>query len=190
MSSEAPDAQSSAQSTPDGFDGDYVEFLHELVVDLRVEVDELKEETETLRDENDRLEERIESNEAEIAALDERTDIMAMVEQSDDPSAKQRRSMLLLHMKQMAEQRAKSGKKRAYTVTQEKANEALHAPDIHRTTFYSDFRAIERWVGNKDVCEYIPDSGGESRLKIDLTQGELVGESMPADLGNKLSGGA
>lgn len=167
-------------------DEDFVEFLHDLIIKLETRMEGLEEENQDLREQL----EQIESHHGQrIDELDERTDIMTLVEEAEDVAPKQRRTMLLLHMKKMAEDRAHNGKKKSFTVTQEQANEALHAPDIDRTTFYTDFRKIEEWVGNKNVCQYISDTGGESRLELDLTNGRLVDQDFPADIANEIRGG-
>lgn len=181
MSSEAVDAQ---RSDDDG--EDFVEFLHDLVIKLETRLDDLEAENEILQEE---LAELREEHGSRIDELDERTDIMTLIEEADDVAPKQRRAMLLLHMKQMAEKRARNGRKKAFTVTQEKADEALHGPDIDRTTFYTDFQTIEGWVGNKNVCKYISDTGGDSRLLLDLTNGDLLDQELPTDVANKIRRG-
>lgn len=161
---------------------DFVEFLHDLIIKLETRVEDLEDDKRELREE-------LAEHKARIDELDERTDIMTLIEEAEDVTPKQRRTMLLLHMKKMAEQRAKNGRKKSFTVTQEQANEALHAPDIDRTTFYTDFRKIAEWVGNKDVCEYISDTGGNSRLELDLTNGDLLDQDLPTDVANDIRGG-
>lgn len=167
-------------------DEDFVEFLHDLVIKLETRVEAVEDENEDLRKQINQLESR---HGERIDELDERTDIMTLVEEAEDVSPKQRRTMLLLHMKKMAEDRARNGKKKSFTVTQEQANEALHAPEIDRTTFYTDFQKLEEWVGNKNVCKYISDTGGESRLELDLTNGRLVDQDLPTDVANGIRGG-
>lgn len=180
MSSDASERTDIASPEQDeGFD---TEFLHELIVDLRAEVDEL-------HDQHEADQEKINTLEARIDELDDRTDIMAFVAEADSLTPKQRRATLLLHLKRKAEDRYRNGKKKSAEVTQELAAEALRYPDIDRTTYYTDFKKIAEWVDNEHVCRYIPDTGGESRLLLDLTNGALLDQELPVDVANEIRGG-
>jgi len=179
---EAADAVDGVDADADVPDESYVEFLGDLVADLDSRVEALEEEKE-------RLQETVEQQAQRIDELDERTDIMALVQEADSVSARQRRVALLTNLKRDAEERARAGKKRSATLNQEQAAKALYHPDIHRTTYYTDFETIEEWVGNKNVCRYVSESGGGSHLLLDLTNGDLLDQDLPVDVANEIRGG-
>ncbi|WP_226011835.1 hypothetical protein [Halomicrobium salinisoli] len=142
------------------------ENLRESLREAREERAELREEVESLRSENAELR-------RELERLDARTDLLELVESADSMDADQRATALVQHLQRAAErQRERGGLARA-SVSREEAETALHHPDVDRTTIYDDMRRAVRFVGNEDVLWYDSDTGGESRLKLDLEAGEL-----------------
>lgn len=142
------------------------ENLREGLREAREDRAELREEVESLRSENAELR-------SELERLDARTDLLELVESADSMDADQRATTLVQHLQRAAErQRERGGLARA-SVNRKEAEAALHHPDVDRTTIYDDMRRAVRFVGNEDVLWYESDTGGESRLKLDLEDGEL-----------------
>lgn len=133
------------------------------------------EELQTTVAEKDR---RIDRLEDRVDELDERTDMLRMVEQADQMTAQQRRAALLQHLYREAKRNGGST-----AINRDRAEEVLHFPDIHRTTYYTDFEEIERLVDDDAVCQYDSD-GQNGRLVLDLTEGDL-----PDRVHSKLNGG-
>lgn len=150
--------------------------LEQELADAREERDDLREEVTELREENRELRE-------EIERLDARTDLLQLVDDSDDLDGEQRSTALIQHLRRAAERQRERGRDAKASVTREEAEEALHYPDVDRTTIYSDMERAERLVGNKDVLRYESSTGGASRLKLNLEAGDL-----PAGVGSGTSG--
>ena len=143
---------------------------------LEHELDDVREERDALRGEIENLRQENENHRAEIERLDARTDLLSLVENSDEMTAKQRRIGLILHLKKAAETERERGRDAKASLNKEKAEAALKYPDIDRTTFYDDLRKAPRLVGKNDVLWYESNSGGESRLKLNLEKGDLPGD--------------
>lgn len=136
------------------------ESLGRDIVRLEQRVDEL----ETQLEELDRLRERVDE-------LDARTDIMQLVDESDEMGAEQRRLAVLTHMHRKI-QRSDS---EMCLLTVDDVRECLHYPDLHRTTFYSDMQDIAAAV-DSDVCRYRGRGDGRidaAYVVLDLRDGEL-----------------
>lgn len=147
----------------------WIDALEDERDDARKERDALRGEVEELRQENEDLR-------AEIERLDARTDLLSFVETSDEMTAKQRRIALIQHLKKAAEKERERGRDAKASMNKEEAEAALKYPDIDRTTFYDDLRKAPRLVGMNDVLWYESNSGGESRLKLNLENGDLPGD--------------
>ncbi|WP_255246126.1 hypothetical protein [Halolamina sp. CBA1230] len=145
-----------------------IETLEDDLDDVRTECDTLRGEVEALQQENEDLR-------AEIERLDARTDLLSLVENSDEMTAKQRRIALIQHLKKAAEKERERGRDAKASLNKEEAEAALKYPDIDRTTFYDDLRKAPRLVGKEDVLWYDRGTGGESRLKMNLENGDLPG---------------
>jgi len=113
------------------------------------------------------LEERVEDLEAKLAQverlrdrvdeLDERTDLMQLVDDSDELDARGRSIRLLQHM-----QRAAQRQRHDHTsLTRDQAAEALHYPDVDRTTIYTDMRRAARLVDDEAICWYHSSDEGD-----------------------------
>lgn len=139
-------------------------------------IDDLEEELKREREERRRLKEENENLREEIERLDARTDLLRFVEDTDQMTAKQRRVALIQHLKAAAEKERERGREAKASVNKDEAESALKYPDIDRTTFYDDLREAPRLIGNKDVLWYESNSGGESRLKLNLEAGDLPNE--------------
>jgi len=137
---------------------------------------EVRKEREALRGEVEELRQEKEDLRAEIERLDARTDLLSLVGNSDEMTAKQRRIALIQHLKKAAEKERERGRDAKASMNKEEAEAALKYPDIDRTTFYDDLRKAPRLVGKNDVLWYESSSGGESRLKLNLENGGLPGD--------------
>lgn len=153
-----------------------VETFRDGLASAWAEIDGLKEHLEEEREARQRLEEANESLQEEIARLDARTDLLRLVESSDDMDAKQRRVALIQHLKQAAERNRSRDRDAKASVNRNEAEAALQYPDINRTTIYDDLRKAPGLVQDEDVLWYESSSGGNSRLKLDLENCDLPGE--------------
>ena len=141
------------------------------IEDLEAELEEKNETISRLRD--------------RVNEIDARTDMLRLVEDSDQLDGQQRSAALLQHMQKEA--RNKSDKDRT-AIDRDAADRILHYPDVDRTTIISDMKRCQRMVGDKEICWYEGRDDGNTRsarLVLDLTAGEL-----PADLSTKSNGGA
>ena len=147
------------------------------------------------------LEERVDELEAKLARvgqladrvdeLDARTDIMQLVEDSDDLSGRGRSIRLLQHMQRKANRQDLS----KIALTKDQAAEALHYPDLDRTTYYTDLRRCARLIGDRDICWYETDDEGnleEACVVLDYEQFQLAasaGEVSPDVVNSTASNG-
>lgn len=123
---------------------------------------------EELEAQNEQKDERIEELESKVEDLDQRTDMLQLVEEADSLDGEQRSVTLLQHLHRKAKRDEERGRKASAVIDRTDAEEALHYPDLDRTTFYDDMRRCVRLVDNEDVCRY---EGGE--VVLDLTGGDL-----------------
>jgi len=154
-----------------------MQALEDELDDVRDERDELRDDVHDLQEENEELRE-------EIDRLHARTDLLNLVENSDDMTGKQRSVTLIQHLKKKAETQRDRGRDAKASVNREEAESALQYPDVDRTTLYDDMRRAERLVGNKNVLTYDSATGGDSRLKLNLEAGDL-----PQDVVGNINGG-
>jgi len=138
-------------------------------------IDDLEEQLQEEREERRRLEEENADLREEVQRLDARTDLLRLVENSDDLASEQRQIALIQHLKRAAERERDRGREAKASVNREEADAALKYPDIDRTTIYDDMRRAASLVENDDVLRYDSSSGGESRLKLNLDAGALPG---------------
>lgn len=144
--------------------GDDMALVDEVIGDI---VD-LESRLDALESENETKDERIAELEQKVAELDQRTDMLQLVAEADELDGKQRSVTLLQHLHRKAKADEQRGRKASAVIDRASAEEALHYPDLDRTTFYDDMRRCVRLVDNEAMCHY---SGGE--LTLDLTAGEL-----------------
>lgn len=144
-------------------------------------IDDLEEQLQAEREERRRLEDENEELREEIERLDSRTDLLSLVENSDEMTAKQRRIALIQHLKKAAERERERGREAKASVNKDEAEAALQYPDISRPMFYDDLREAPKLIDNKDVLWYESKSGGESRLKLNLEKGDLPGSIRGSD---------
>ncbi|MGB9952154.1 hypothetical protein ACOZ4F_07095 [Haloarcula marismortui] len=130
---------------------------------LREELHDEREEREELEDELAARDERIDELEAEVARLDARTDILEVVENADKMSGKQRAVTLVQHLHRAAKARERRDEPPAATVDRDEAEEALHYPNIDRTTIYRDMERAARLIDG-GALHY---TNGELRLDLD-----------------------
>jgi len=145
-----------------------VDALSTQLSDLREELHDEREQRRDLERQLDERDERIEDLEDEVARLDARTDLLRLVEDTDKMDGHQRAVALVQHLHSAARAREKRDEPPAATVDRDEAEEALHFPDVERTTIYRDMERAARLVGVEDVLEY---TGGE--LTLDLEGGSL-----------------
>jgi ABC-type phosphate transport system auxiliary subunit len=115
------------------------------------------------------LAERVAELETQVAELDERTDMLRLIDEADTMDASQRSAALLQHC--IRKIRA-SDRLSEVTINRDTAEEALHHPDVDRTTIYSDMQRCERLVGDEDICRYAKASetvSGDAELTVDLS---------------------
>ena len=178
--------QQNGESPDNSLDGDNTPELRTIAARLEAhskriesledERDDVRKKHDALRDEIEGLQQENEDLRAEIERLDARTDLLSLVENSDEMTAKQRRIALIQHLKKAAEKERERGRDAKASLNKKEAEAALKYPDIDRTTFYDDLRKAPRLVGKKDVLWYKSNSGGESRLKMNLENGDLPGD--------------
>ena len=137
------------------------------------EIEELQSDLEEERHERQRVEEENKELKSEIEQLDARTDLLRLVESSDEMSGKQRSVALIQNLRREAERKRDRGKEATASVTRKEAERALQHPDVDRTTIYDDMKRAVRLVGDKNVLAYDSKTGGGSRLTLDLEAGEI-----------------
>jgi len=137
------------------------ELYQQVVADIAA-LEEQIDELQTRLDELEQLRERVDE-------LDARTDMMQLVEDSDDLDARGRSVRLLQHMQRKADRNGLS----RIRLNHEAAVEALHYPDLDRTTIYTDLRRCARLVGDKELCWYESADAGttdQAALVLDYDQ--------------------
>lgn len=120
----------------------------------------------------ERIDGRLATVEERVDDLEQRTNLIQLVEDTDNMDGKQRSAALLLHLQKKIQ---RNGSDRIF-LNRDGAEEALHWPDVDRTTLYTDMQRAARMVANEDVCWY--ETAEESRtdeavLYLDLENGEL-----------------
>jgi len=160
--------------------------MYEQVMDDIVALEDRLDEYEKRLDDLEQLAERVDD-------LDARTDIMQLADDSDDLSGKARSLRLLQHMQRKA---TRQGMDRI-ALTHEQAVEALHYPDLDRTTIYTDLRRCARLIGDQDICRYEKaDQGNLDEacvvLEYDAFQQAASAGELPADVvdSTDMDGGA
>ena len=139
---------------------------------------------EELENTIEQKDERIAELETTVEQLDARTDMLRLVENSDEMDGEQRSTALLQHLRKQALKTI--GDDRA-AISRDRAEQILHYPDIHRTTLITDMQRCVRLVDDETVCWYEGRDDGperEARLILDLERGEV-----PATLSTDLEGG-
>lgn len=145
---------------------EYVERLEERLgqeeAKRHAEIESLREELTAEREARQDLAER-------VAELEDATDLLRLVDRVDAADGPMRSAALLQHLRRKVKRRQRDGNDPVAEVDREAAKEALHHPNIHRTTLYSDMERVAGWFNN-GVCRY-----ADGRLRLDLTdtRGEL-----------------
>jgi chromosome segregation ATPase len=142
--------------------------LSEQVRSLHDELDAERELRAALEEETDRLRERAAELEVRVDHLDERTDLLELVDTADQLNGEQRAVALVQHLHRAAERRRERDEVPAAELDRDEAEQALHYPDVERTTIYRDMERAARLVRNERVLWY-----EDGRLKLDLESGEL-----------------
>lgn len=140
---------------------------------LRAELQEMRDERCALERDLDAMSERIEAVEEKIARLDARTELLDLVQSSDEMNGEQRSTALIQHLHQKAQKRRDRGERAMASVNRDEAEAALQYPDVDRTTIYRDMERAVRLVDNEAVLTYDCTAGDEKRLKLNLETDEL-----------------
>jgi len=136
---------------------DKTELIYKDLYALEERVAELEKQLDALEALRDRVDD-----------IDARTDIMQLVEDSDDLDGKGRSIRLLQHMQRKASRQNLT----TISLTRDQADEALHYPDVDRTTIYTDMRRCVRLLGDEAICWYEGSDQGthdESEVYLDVT---------------------
>ena len=157
-----------SKTTVEGLDA-RLEALSRQVSTLREQLDDEREQRAELEDQLAARDERIHDLEEEVARLDARTDILEVVETADKMTGKQRAVTLVQHLHRAAKARERRDEPAAAAVDRDEAEEALHFPDIDRTTVYRDMERAARLVDGR-VLRY-----EDGELVLDLETGDLPG---------------
>lgn len=140
---------------------------------LRADVEDMREERRALERDLKAMSERIEAVEAKIARLDNRTELLNLVQSSDEMNGEQRSTALVQHLYKKAQKRRDRGEHALASVNRDEAEAALQYPTVDRTTIYRDMERAVRLVDNEAVLTYERASGDEKRLKLNLETDEL-----------------
>lgn len=135
-------------------------------------LDELQDELDAERAERQQLSDEVETLQEEIEQLDRRTDLLRLVEQTDEMTAEQYATTLIQHLKRAAERQRERGGDAKASVDRDEAESALQYPDVKRQTIYKYMQDAERLVNDTDVLWYENAGYGETRLKINLDETE------------------
>lgn len=138
--------------------------------------EELKEERDRRRQLEEELEEEKERTQGlrdEIAQLDSRTDLLELVQTTDEMDSRQRATVLIQHLHRAAQKQRNRGMPAKSSVNRNEADRALQYPDVDRTTIYRDMERAADLVGDESVLWYEGGSDSEARLKLDLEAGDV-----------------
>jgi TolA-binding protein len=155
--------------------GMFVDAIRKRLSNLEGDVEDLQEELDEEREERRRLEAENEDLREEIERLDARTDLLRLVENSDEMDAEQYAAALVQHLKEAAERQRERGRDAKASLDRDEAEAALKYPDVKRATIYKYMQDAADLVGDDDVLWYESKGYGETRLKIDLEDGEISG---------------
>lgn len=153
-----------------------VDALSRQVGNLREALEDEQERRTQLEEELDVERSQRRELKQEVERLSARTDLLRLVESSDQLTGEQRSVALLQHLRQEAERRRDRGREAKASVNRDDAERALQFPDVDRTTIYTDMQRAARLVGDERIIRYESGSGGGSRLKLNLEAGDLPGE--------------
>lgn len=132
--------------------------------DLEDDLAAANERITTLERQLAEYEDRLADHDRRLDDLDAATDLLRIVEKSDDLDREQKATVLLEHCREKARSYERRGQSPVVTIDWEDAEEILHYPDQDRTTFYTDLQKAAQLIGDDRVCEY---SDGELTLRLD-----------------------
>lgn len=142
-----------------------LDIAHEEIMNLENRVDRLESEYESRIEIQERT---INNLQQRLNEIDERTDLLKVVEKADETTADQRSASLLIHLKQQAKREKQRDRAPKASMNHAEAMDALHYPeDLERTLIYSDWDRCVRWVGDEDVC-WTDYQNDQKRLFLDL----------------------
>lgn len=157
---------------------------HDHVAELQENFEMLRNGLRDAWDTIDALESRVkdlekENNElrSDVTHLDERTNLLNLVEHTDELGPEQRSTILIQNLHKKARKRERRGDIARAEINRNAAENTLQNPDVHRSIIIDDMRRAERLVDDTDLLEYQSEPGVESVLKLDLTgENELAAE--------------
>lgn len=135
-----------------------------MIDNLIADIHALEERIEDLEADRERLREL----ESRVDTIDERTDMLRLIEEADQLDADQRRAALWQHAIREAKQSSTS----SVVMDRDDVERALHYPDVHRTTLYEDMRQVADNVAVAGVAEYVSADRSETdttELRVDLS---------------------
>jgi regulator of replication initiation timing len=150
-----------------------IKALSEAVGNARSSIDDLEEELQEEREERRRLEEENEELRERLDELDARTDLLSLVQNSDEMPAKQRQTALIQNLKEAAQRQDERDLEPKASLTPDQARAALGHPYSDPSHVYRDMKRAAEILGDKDVLWYENGGYGDTRLKIDLTDGDI-----------------
>ncbi|MFW6435952.1 MAG: hypothetical protein ACOCY1_06175 [Halovenus sp.] len=168
--SESTDVDGGEQTHKHGGEGrvavleEMLDIAHQEIVDLEEQLDSLEA---TYESQIEVQEDRIRQLERRVDEIDERTDLLRIVETADETDGQQRSAALLQHLQRQAEREADRDRGARASVDHEGAMDALHYPDVHRTSIYHDWDRCVRWIGDEKIC-WTEMRNGNKRLFLDL----------------------
>lgn len=143
-----------------------MDAIEDDLAETRKERDDLRDDVADLQEENAELRE-------EIERLHARTDLLNLVEDSDELTAKQRQTVLIQNLKRAAEKEEERGRKPKASLSPDEAEAALNHPYDDETHVYRDLKRAAKLLGNEEILWYDSSGYGNTRLKIDLTKGDV-----------------
>lgn len=168
---EAPRGNGQTEAVTQRVEGavEYADAAHDRIDDLAAQVDklaakfdrEIKQRDDKIRQQSQRIDE-----------LQRRTDMLRLVEQADHADGPQRSRALLQHLRRKA--RSDPDEPDIASIGADSAKEALHHPNVDRTTIYSDMQRVVRLVDDRDLCWY-----ADGELWLDLRQQDLSSVEAP-----------
>lgn len=127
----------------------------------------------------DDFDERLSQLEGTVDDLEARTDLLQVADDTDELEAEQRSKVLLQHMQNKIQS---NGIEKAFLIRDD-AEDALHHPDLHRSTIYSDMERCESLIGDREICKY------ESKQQSPIDEARVVLDLSGKDISTVLNGG-
>lgn len=137
--------------------------------------DDLTDELERVRDENDDLRREVQQLSADIRDLQQRTDLLAVVEDASALSKDERAGVCLQQLVRECRRKRDAGQEPVSSMTGRRATEEVLCLE-NRQPAYRALKRAPKLVGNTDVCWWQKERRGHeppSRLMLDLREGDV-----------------